>query len=126
MELALGALNLLLFFSPPFLLAYAWKRHFAGEDGGPQPRWRRHAGLLNLILLSILLAVCLVKLATHRCNADIDWSCVAAWRDFTRIILVSAPAFLLFSLFSSRGTRIPSFLFVLAVSYDCILIDMAA
>jgi hypothetical protein len=113
-------------FSPPFLLGFAWAGFFK-HDIAPQPKWRRILGVLNLCAVSALLVVCAVKFLGNRCNADAgDWSCVIAWRSFAGWVMGFTPFLLCLAILGARRTRILTFLSVLAIVFDVILVDMMA
>lgn len=114
-------------FSPPVLLGFAWFGFLKHDEATPQPKCRRILGAVNLVAASTLLLVCVVKFLGNHCNADAgDWSCVIAWRSFAGWIIRLAPVFLLLATFGARRTRTLSFISVLAIVFDVILIDMMA
>ncbi len=112
--------------SPPFLLGFAWAGFFE-SDTRPQAKWCRILGAVNLSAVSALLVVCVVKFLGNKCNADAgDWSCVIAWRSFAGWVMRIAPFLLLLAILGARRTRILTFLSVLAIVFDVILVDMMA
>ena len=123
-----AVVGLVSLFSPPLLLFFAWKRFFQSKDGESQPRWRSVLAWLALLSVSGLLAVCIWATATiPSCNVDLgDWSCVVRWRSFTRSVLRTAPILIFLAFLGRKGTQILAALSVLAISYDCLVIDMMA
>jgi hypothetical protein len=114
-------------FSPPILLGFAWARFLQREDTKPQPKWRRILGVVNLFAVSALLVVCVVKFLGYHCNADAgDWSCVIAWRSFASSIVRLAPFLLALAILGAKRTRILTFIAVIAIVFDVILVDMWA
>jgi hypothetical protein len=112
-------------FSPPILLVIAWVRFLEPKARRERPKWRQVLGAANLLLVSVLFSVCVVKFFGNHCNADAgDWSCVIAWRSFTSAIIRSAPFFLALAVLGARRTRILTFVSVLAIVFDVILVDM--
>jgi hypothetical protein len=81
--------------SPPILLGIGWVRFSKPEAGSQRREWRQVLGAGNLLAVSVLLGVCVVKLLGNHCNTDAgDWSCVVAWRSFAGSIVRLAPFFL--------------------------------
>ena len=114
-------------FSPPFLLGFAWFRFLRSEDAEVQSKWDRIFGAVNLVAVSTLLLVCVVKFLGNNCNADAgDWSCVIAWRSFAGWIVRTAPIFLFLTILGARRTRVLTFLSVISIVFDVILVDMMA
>src|SRR5262249_8835523 len=112
--------------SPPVLLGIAWAR-LLNPEAKSQPKWRRTVGAANLLAVSILLCVCVVKFVGNNCNADAgDWSCVIAWRSFAGLVVRLAPFFLIFAIVGPKRTRILSLISVMAIVFDVILVDMMA
>jgi hypothetical protein len=73
------------------------------------------------------MAVCIVAFLTIPCNVDLgDWSCVARWRSFTRFVIQCSLFVILLALLGRKGTRIPTALAVVAIDFDCLLVDMMA
>jgi hypothetical protein len=113
-------------FSPPVLIGIAWVR-FLNPEVKSQPKWRSILGTANLLAVSVLLSVSILKLLGNNCNADAgDWSCVIAWRSFAGSIVRLAPFFLVLAILGARRTRILTFISVLAIVFDVILVDMMA
>jgi hypothetical protein len=114
-------------FSPPVLLGIAWVRFLKPEAMRERPKWRNILGTANLLAVSVLFGVCLVKFFGNNCNADAgDWSCVIAWRSFAGSIVRVAPLFLVLAILGAKRTRILTFISVLAIVFDVILVDMMA
>ena len=122
----LNILSVSSIFSPPVLLGIAWAR-LLNPEAKSQPKWRRTVGAANLLAVSILLCVCVVKFVGNNCNADAgDWSCVIAWRSFAGLVVRLAPFFLIFAILGAKRTRILSLISVMAIVFDVILVDMMA
>jgi len=114
-------------FSPPILLGIAWVRFLNFKERSGRPKWRHVLGATNLIAVSVLLGLCVVRFLGNNCNPDAsDWSCVLAWRSFAGLIVRSAPFFLALTIFGAKRTRILSLLSVLAIVFDVILVGMMA
>lgn len=112
--------------SPPVLLGIAWVR-FLNPEAKSQPKWRRILGAANLLAVSVLLSICVVKFLGNNCNADAgDWSCVIAWRSFAGSIVRLAPFFLVLAILGAKRTRILTLISVMAIVFDVILVDMMA
>jgi hypothetical protein len=113
--------------SPPVLLCIAWGRFLQTNEAGAQPKWRRIVGALSLTAISSSLVICVVKFFGYRCDAGAgDWSCVIEWRSFAGIVLRLTPALLVLAILGARRTRILIVVSVIAIAFDCILIDMMA
>ena len=113
--------------SPPVLLGIAWARFLETNEADAQPKWRHIVGALSLTVISALLVFCVVKFFGHRCDAGAgDWSCVIEFRSFAGIVLCLTPIFLALAMVGVRRTRIWSGASVIAIAFDCILIDMMA
>jgi hypothetical protein len=113
-------------FAPPVLLCIAWIRVLKPEEK-PQPKLRRILGAANLVAVSLLLCVCVVKFLGNNCNADAgDWSCVIAWRSFAGSIVRLSPFFLVLAVLGAKRTRILTFISIMAIVFDVILVDMMA
>jgi hypothetical protein len=124
-KLLLDSLSIWCMFSPPFLLFFAWKRVLSTPQ--PIPKWRAILDWGALLSISALLVTFVVAFLTNNCNADLgDWSCVIRWRSFAGIVIRSSPVMILLALFGRKGTRILGALTVLAIDFDCILVDMMA
>jgi hypothetical protein len=122
-----GAISLFSLISPPFLLFFAWKRLLRSSGAQPLLRWRAILSWLALLSVSGLLVVCIGAFLTIPCDVDLyGWACVARWQSFTRVIIKIVPIFILLALLGRKGTRILAALSVLAIAYDCLLIDMMA
>lgn len=120
----LNILSIFTVFSPPILLGIAWARFLKREAVGEQPKWRHVLGAANLLAVSLLLGVSIVKFFGMRCNVDSgDWSCVVAWRSFTRLVVLSAPFLLALATLGAKRTRILSFVSILAIVFDVMLVD---
>lgn len=123
----LDILSVFSVFSPPILLGIAWVRFLKPEARRERPKWRNLLGAANLLAVSVLFSVCVVKFFGYHCNADAgDWSCVIAWRSFTGSIVRLAPFFLVLAILGAKRTRILTFVSVLAIVFDVILVDMMA
>jgi hypothetical protein len=126
MDGLLAILGIFSVISPPVLIALAWVR-FLDPEAKSQPKWRRILGAANLLAVSVLLSFSVLKFLGYHCNADAgDWSCVIAWRSFAGSIIRLAPLFLILAILGARRTRILTFISVLAIVFDVILVDMMA
>jgi hypothetical protein len=123
----LDILSVFSVFSPPILLGIAWVRFLTPEARSERSKWRSILGAANLLGVSVLLVVCVVKFLGNHCNVDAgDWSCVIAWKSFARSILRLAPFFLALAILGAKRTRILTFISILAIAFDVILVDMMA
>jgi hypothetical protein len=124
-KVLLDLLSICCMFSPPFLLFFAWKRLLSAPQ--PTPKWRAILAWGGLLSISALLLTFVVAFLTNNCNADLgDWSCVIRWRSFSGFVIRFSPIMILLALFGRKGTRILGALTVLAIDFDCILVDMMA
>jgi hypothetical protein len=113
------ALSVISFFSPPFLLASARTKLFSRSDAPPLGRWKAILGWVPVLSITTLLIACIVMFSTYQCNADQgDWSCVIRWENFTRIVVRATPVFLILKALELCVVS------VLAIAFDCILIEM--
>lgn len=111
----------------PILLGIAWVRFLKPEARSERPKWRNFLGAANLLGVSVLFSVCVVKVFGNHRNADAgDWSCVIAWRSFTGSIVRLAPFLLMLAILGAKRIRILTFISVLAIVFDVILVDMMA
>jgi hypothetical protein len=123
----LNILSVFSMLSPPILLGIAWFRFVDPEARSERPKWRRVLGAANLLAVSALLIICVVKFLVGNCNVDAgDWSCVIAWRSFARSILRLSPLFLALAILGAKRTRILTLISVLAIVFDVVLVDMMA
>jgi hypothetical protein len=79
-----------------------------------------------MVLLSVsgLFVVCILAVLTIPGDVDrFGWSCERKWRSFSGLVVRLAPWFLLLAAAGRKGTRILSILWVLAVHFDCLMID---
>ncbi len=117
----------LIMLSPAFLIPLAWVRFFRQGGQWQQSGWRRITGLLNLIAVSGLLIVFVVKVLGTHCNTAVgDWSCVSAWRSFATVVVRSTPAFLTLAFVGAKGTRILTGVSAVAICLDCMYIAALA
>ena len=80
---------------------------------------------MALLSVSGLFAVCIIAVLTIPCDGDrFGWSCVRKWRSYSGLVVRSAPLFLLLAAAGRKGTRILSILWVLAVNFDCLMVDV--
>lgn len=122
-----NVISVIALFSPLFLLFLAWRRLLG--KGSPQalPKWRDILSWASLLSVSGLLLVSIGAFLINNCNADLgDWSCVARWRSFTGFVICSSPFMIALSLFGRRGTRIPVALSIIAIVFDCVMVDLMA
>src|ERR1700738_4394043 len=120
-----NVLGFISLFSPPFLLGFTWKRFFEPHESQSQPKWRTILAWLALLSVSSPMAACIGAFVTNHCNTDQgDWSCVVRWESFTRFVLRSTPVLIVLGFLGRKGTQIFAVLSVLAMAFDCVLIDM--
>jgi len=120
-------LGVLSFFSPPILAFFVWRKFLASSDVRGEARWKRAVDWISLVSVSGLFVVCVIAFFTIPCDVDrFGWSCVAKWRSFSGLVVRSTPLFLLLAAGGRKGTRILSILWILAVNFDCITVDMMA
>ena len=113
--------------APPFLALFAWKKFLRVPDRAERPRWKTVVEWTSLLAISALFVVCLIAVLTIPCNVDrFGWGCVATWRSFSAAVVRSTPAFLLLACIGRKGTRILSILWVLAINFDCLTVDLLA
>ena len=111
--------------APPFLAFFAWKKFLRPSDHGERPRWKAFVEWASLLAISALFVVCVIAVLTIPCNVDrFGWGCVATWRAFGAEVVRSTPAFLLMACVGRKGTRILSILWVLAINFDCLMVDL--
>lgn len=123
----LNIVSVLSLLSPPILLGIAWFRFLNSEARIERPKGRRVLGAANLLAVSALLSICVVKFLVSNCNADAgDWSCVIAWRSFSRSVVRLAPFFLALAILGAKRTRVLTLISVLAIVFDVVLVDMMA
>jgi hypothetical protein len=109
----------------PLLALFAWKKFFAGDIGPARPRWKTALEWLATLSVSTLSVVCVA--ASCIIPGDVDryrWGCVDRWRFLSAVVVRLTPSFLLLSLFARKGTRIPSFRLVIAINFDCLMVDV--
>jgi hypothetical protein len=120
-------LGLLSLVSPPFLAFFVWRKFLKTSDIQERPRWKTVVDWVAVLSVSGLFVVCVIAFLTIPCDvARLGWSCVAKWRSFSGLVVRSTPLFLLLATVGRKGTRILSMLWVLAVNFDCIMVDVMA
>ena len=125
-KLFFDALSLAFFFSPPFLTFSIWRRFFKSVEF-QRPRWKNTVDWVSVIAVSGLVATCIVASFTIPCDVDrYGWRCVARWRSFTRIVIWLAPVFIALAATGRKGTRVLSTVLVIAIDFDCVIVDMMA
>jgi len=89
--------------------------------------WKIAIDWISVISVSGLSVVCLIAFLTIPCDVDrFGWGCVAKWRSFSAVIVRLTPLFLVLGAIGRKGTRILSILWVIAVNFDCLMVDMMA
>jgi hypothetical protein len=126
--LLFNAIGVLCMLAPPFLAFFARKKFFGGQDiNATKVSWRICLEWLALLSVSTLLVVCVVAFFTIPCDvARYGWGWVAKWRSFSAAVVRLTPVFLILAVFGRKGTRILLFCWTLAVSFDCLMVDMMA
>jgi hypothetical protein len=118
-------LGLLSLIAPPFLAFFVWMKFLKSRNVQERPRWKTVIDWTTLLSVSALFLVCIVAVLAIPCDVDrLGWSCVARWRSFSAIVVRSTPVFLLLASAGRKGTRIMSILWVLAINFDCIMVDV--
>jgi hypothetical protein len=113
------------FFSPPFLLFFAWNRLVQPSQTGVQAKWRRVLDWVSLPVVSALWVAFLAMFFTNNCNADRgDWSCVGRWLSFAGPVVRGTPVLILLGILGTARVRIFVVLCSLAIAFDCVLVDM--
>jgi hypothetical protein len=120
-------LSLLSLLSPPFLAFFAWKKFLESSNAQERPQWKTVVDWVSLLSVSGLFVVCVVAFLTIPCDVDLHgWACVAKWRSFSAHVVRTTPIFVLLAASGRKGTRILSVLWILAVNFDCLMVDMMA
>jgi hypothetical protein len=116
---------LLALVSPPFLAFFVWFKFLTAKSLPERPRWKTVVDWIAILSVSGLFAVCVIAVLTIPCDVDrLGWACVARWRSFSIVVVRLAPLFLVLAAVGRRGTRIISVLWVLAMNFDCIMVDV--
>jgi hypothetical protein len=124
--LLFNAIGALCMFSPPFLAFFVWKNFFAPHIQDT-PKWRTVLDWIAVLSVSGLFVVCLIAFFTIPCDVGrYGWGCVAKWRSFSAGVVRLTPVFLMLAAFGRKRTRILSFLWVVAINFDCLMVDMMA
>ena len=125
-RLFFDTLSIVFLFSPPFLIFFIWRK-FLKSHGSQRPRWKTILNWISILAVSGLFLGCTIAFFAIPCDVDrYGWECVVKWRSFTRIVVWSAPLFLALAAVGRNGTRILSIVLVIAVTFDCVLVDMMA
>ena len=120
-------LSLLSLLSPPFLALFAWKKFLEPSNAHEKPQWKTVVDWAAMLSVSGLFVVCVAAFLTIPCDVDLHgWACVAKWRSFSGYVVRTTPIFILLAAIGKKGTRILSVLWVLAVNFDCLMVDMMA
>lgn len=118
-------LSLLSLVSPPFLAFSVWMKFLKARDVQGGTRSKTEADWMALLSASGLFVVCIIAVLTIPSDVDrFGWSGVRKWRSFSGLVVRSAPLFLLLAAAGRKGTRILSILWVLAVNFDCLMVDV--
>src|SRR5260370_17234277 len=113
--------------SPPFLAFFVWKKFLESQHCHKTDKWRTLIGWIAVLSVSGLFVVCVFAFFTIPCDVRrYGWGCVAKWRAFSAGVVRVSPLFLVLAAFGKRGTRILSVLWVIAINFDCLMIDMTA
>ena len=119
--------SIMSFLCPPFLAFFVWRNFLRSSNTPDRPRWKTVLDWIALLSVSGLFVVCLIAFFTIPCNVDrVGWACVAKWRAFSVYVIRTAPGFVTLAAIGRKGTRILSILWILAVNFDCVLVDMMA
>jgi hypothetical protein len=112
--------------SPPFLAFFAWRR-FLKSPIQRQTWVKITIDWVAIVSVSGLSVVCLIAFFTIPCDVDrFGWGCVARWRSFSAVVVRLSPLFIALGAVGRKGTRILSILWVIAVNFDCLMVDMMA
>lgn len=115
------------FLSPPFLLSVAWWRFLRPRSSLSQPRWKTTFDWLSILFGSVQFVVAVIAFLTIPCNVDLHgWECVARWREFTRIILITVPVLVPLAFLGRKGTRMLVALSAVGIALDCVAVSMMA
>jgi len=116
---------LLALVSPPFLAFFVWFKFLKAKSRPERPHWKTVIDWIAILSVSGLFAVCVIAVLTIPCDVDrLGWACVARWRSFSTVVVRLTPLFLALAAAGRRGTRIMSVLWVLAINFDCIMVDV--
>jgi hypothetical protein len=111
--------------SPPFLAFFVWFKFLKAKSLPERPHWKTVVDWTAILSVSGLFAVCVIAVLTIPCDVDrMGWACVARWRSFSTVVIRLTPLFLVLAAAGRRGTRIMSVLWVLAINFDCIMVDV--
>ena len=124
LENLVGLLSLI---SPPFLAFFVWRRFLKSPMQQQKLDWKVTIDWIAIVSVSGLSIVCLIAFLIIPCDVDrFGWECVARWRFFSAFVVRLTPLFLMLATIGRKGTRILSVLWVIAVNFDCLMVDMMA
>ena len=127
MSLLFNAVSLVSLLSPPFLAFFVWKIFLQSPTHLEKPQWKTIVEWIAILSASGLFVVCVIAFLTIPCDVGrYGWGCVARWRSFSGGIVRVTPFFVILAALGRRGTRILSVLWIIAVNFDCLMVDMMA
>lgn len=119
--------GLLCLISPPFLAFFVWRKFLKSPSHHQKVNWKIAIDWISVISVSGLSVVCLIAFLIIPCDVDrFGWECVARWRTFSAVVVRLTPPFLILGAVGRKGTRILWVLWVIAVNFDCLMVDMMA
>jgi hypothetical protein len=119
--------GLLFLISPPFLSFFVWRQFLKSPISQQRFNWKTAIDWVAVLSVSGLFVVCLVAALAIPCDVDrFGWECVGRWRSFSGVVVRLTPVFLTLAVVGRKGTRILSILWVIAINFDCLMIDMMA
>src|ERR1700731_955978 len=121
------AVSLIVLFSPPFLAFFVWKKFLQSPTHLERPQWKTIVEWIAILSASGCFVVWVIAFLTIPCDVGrYGWGCVARWRSFSGSVVRVAPLFIILAALGRRGTRILSVLWIIAVKFDCLMVDMMA
>ena len=122
-----NVVSLISLFSPPFLAFFVWKKFLQSTAELERPRWKTIVEWIAILSVSGFFVVCVIAFLTIPCDVGrYGWGCVARWRSFSGSVVRVTPLFVILAALGRRGTRILSVLWIIAVNFDCLMVDMMA
>jgi len=122
-----NVVSLVFLFSPPFLALFVWKKFLQSTAHLERPPWKTIVEWIAILSAWGSFLVCVIAFLTIPCDVDrYGWGCVARWRSFSGSAVRATPLFVILAAFGRRGTRILAVLWIIAVNFDCLMVDMMA
>jgi hypothetical protein len=122
-----NAVSLVCLFSPPILAFFVWKKFLQATEHLEKPRWKTIVEWIAILSVSGFFVVCVIAVLAIPCDVGrYGWDCVARWRSFSGGVVRVTPLFLVLAVLGRRGTRILSVLWIVAVNFDCLMVDVLA